>query len=511
MIDPAAPERLSSRPQSWPERTTSAAFLSFLVDAAGIAAVWAGLLVAENVALGFLWRDQFSGIWELAIARHAAVPLAAACLAPLSLPVAFGWTLVQRADRGDRAARHALAALGATAAVAVGLGVTHGRHFASPLVRGPFVALFAAGGAVSGAYGLPAVGSLERRPLALAFLGIGGAIAAWLGDSYVLPRLYPSFHEALGLATLLSAALVALALRGDRSAPSRLSLAAAGGVVVLWAYLAGGTGRALAALDRSANLRVVLVEHAPLMGRALAVALRLWPRPATEGALAEGPAASADPHEVARSLDWSGADLLLVTIDALRADHVSAYGYGRATTPNIDALAAEGTLFESAYCPTPHTSYSITSMMTGKYLRPLLALGLGGDSEPWAMHLRRYGWRTAAFYPPAVFFIDQARFVRFEETRLGFEYAKVEFAPPALREAQVAAYLSDAPADRPLFLWVHFFEPHEPYEQHPEHAFSGGPSADADAYDSEIATADDGVGRIRFAWSARTGPGPQSS
>ena len=76
-------------------------------------------------------------------------------------------------------------------------------------------------------------------------------------------------------------------------------------------------------------------------------------------------------------------------------------------------------------------------MMTGKYMRPLLALGLGEDSETWAAHLRRYGYRTAAFYPPAVFFIDADRFASFEASGLDFEYAKVEFADPALREAQV--------------------------------------------------------------------------
>ena len=48
----------------------------------------------------------------------------------------------------------------------------------------------------------------------------------------------------------------------------------------------------------------------------------------------------------------------------------------------------------------------------------------------------------------------------------------------------------------PLFLWVHFFEPHEPYVVHPDHLFTGGRSADEDAYDGEIATADDGIGRI---------------
>jgi hypothetical protein len=136
-------------------------------------------------------------------------------------------------------------------------------------------------------------------------------------------------------------------------------------------------------------------------------------------------------------------------------------------------------------------------MMTGKYLRPLLALGMGDDSETWAQELRRYGWRTAAFYPPAVFFIDEGNFRSFEQEHLGFEYAKVEFAAPDLREKQVSEYLDGAPAGVPLFLWVHFFEPHEPYVVHPGHVFaSGGGASDVDAYDSEVAEADEGVGRI---------------
>src|SRR4029077_9347612 len=102
-------------------------------------------------------------------------------------------------------------------------------------------------------------------------------------------------------------------------------------------------------LDRATNVRIVLVEHAPLLGRAVAVAVRLRPPPSGDPPVASVMAA---PSEVARSLDWTGHDVVLVSVDALRADHVSAYGYPRPTTPNLDALAHQGTLFESAYCPT---------------------------------------------------------------------------------------------------------------------------------------------------------------
>src|ERR671926_557327 len=96
-------------------------------------------------------------------------------------------------------------------------------------------------------------------------------------------------------------------------------------------------------------------------------------------------------------------------------------------------MATEGVVFDAAYSPTPHTSYAVTSLMTGKYMRPLLLQGLGADSDTWAGLLRTYGYRTAAFYPPAVFFIDGELFVPFRDRKLDFEYARVEFASPGER------------------------------------------------------------------------------
>ena len=238
------------------------------------------------------------------------------------------------------------------------------------------------------------------------------------------------------------------------------------------------------------NLRMMLVERAPLLGKGV-LALSFA---SADGELSQATVDVA-PKEAGRSLGWSGLDLLLISVDALRADHSSLYGYNRLTTPELDKLATEGMTFEYAYAPTPHTSYSITSLMTGKYMRPLVTLGAGTDSETWATLARHYGFRTAAFYPPAVFFIDTPRFVTFQETRLGFEYAKVEFTDANKRTEQLDRYMSRALRDKPLFAWVHLFEPHEPYIRHAEHRLTDGKTP-VDDYDSEVRTADAAIGEL---------------
>jgi len=433
---------------------------------------WLVVLAAEHVFVGVVHREEFSGAWELAPARTAALPL---CLG-LALPLALACVVLARLASQDD--RRPIRVLAGVAGLAIGWGVGTGRHFANPALRAALAASVAAAAiGVESMYRETKRRTPRAAPVALAAV----AIVAWWADGHVLVRLYPAFHAGLFALALVASGFAAIdAAIFGRTAP-RVLVVLAGACVVFAPFAA----RKLRGYD---NLRRVLAESAPWMGRGVRVAAILAPRDASgEGVLTSAPRATT------RSLDWSGHDLVLVSIDALRADHVGAYGYARATTPHIDALAREGTLFRHAYCPTPHTSYSVTSMMTGKYMRPLLALGLGADSETLAGDLRRYGYRTAAFFPPAVFFIDAPKFGTFERRALDFEYRKVEFADPALRERQLRDYLQNAPKDKPLFVWVHFFEPHEPYVQHPEHRFG---DTDLDAYDSEIATADDGVGRV---------------
>jgi arylsulfatase A-like enzyme len=452
---------------------------AFVFDVGAVSAAWAVLVAIENFVVGLAYRSEIVASWEMSHARLYLSPIALGA----SFPLAVGAVVVARLVAARRA--NETATLAAVAGAAMALGVSTGRHFESWAMRGPFVVVVAAVAAL-GARTI--VRRMPTRPRAIAGCGVAVACAAWLGDALVLPRLYPAFHTALLVITLGAWATTVLFVTDVRV---RRGASVAG--LLLVALSLAWTSHAARAIRGDDNMRRVMLEHAPMLGRAVVVAARIEPPPPIpdeDAALTAATLAVTSSH----ALDWRGRDIVLVTIDALRADHVGAYGYARATTPAIDRLAARGARFTHAYCPTPHTSYSVASMMVGKYMRPLLAMNAGEGSETWPSYLRRYGWRTAAFYPPAVFFIDEHRFRAMRDNGLGFEYRKVEFAKPELRREQIERYLAAAKADKPLFLWIHLFEPHEPYEMHPEHPFSGDERTDA--YDSEIATADALVGDV---------------
>jgi arylsulfatase A-like enzyme len=170
-------------------------------------------------------------------------------------------------------------------------------------------------------------------------------------------------------------------------------------------------------------------------------------------------------------------------------------------TPALDRLADQSVVFTRAYTQTPHTSYALGSLFTGKYLRPVLSLpGASQAHATLPRLLRRYGYRTAAFYPPAVFFVDEERFSSLAEDHFGFEYVKEMFAPADKRVLQLQEYLAQADGRHPLFVWVHLFEPHEPYD--PPAAFARGDEPEQ-RYDGEIAAADAAVADLVRVFRAR--------
>jgi HEAT repeat protein len=451
------------------------------------------VLAAEFAAVALLNQQRIASVWELS---RGGVYLAPPAFVVAALFAAVGLLLVRllQASR-QKLERGVFAGLWGCFAAVVAFGVGGGRHLSALPIRLGF-ALGVGLLAVLAAWLLarPARRLFRDRPLWMTLVAGLVILALELLNRFVLVRLYPAFHHGLGAAALLLSPLLAAPwLSVEAEGAPRRALFVPLGLTVLLGVSLPFAARRLAHFD---NFRLVLLERAPLLGRAVELAAHIAPPPGFDDEdCASGDSSGELASEVTagRTLDLAGRDLLLITVDALRADHLGAYGYERPTTPALDALAREGVLFEYAYAPTPHTSYSVTSLMTGKYMRPLLLQDAGQDSDTWAGLLRTYGYRTAAFYPPAIFFIDPQRFAPFQNSFLGFEYRWVEFAEGEKRLSQVRRYLDEAPSDKPLFVWVHLFSPHEPYEAHPDFPFG---DRDVDRYDSEIAAADRTLGEI---------------
>jgi arylsulfatase A-like enzyme len=320
--------------------------------------------------------------------------------------------------------------------------------------------------------------------------------ALFFANRALLPRLYAWFHLTLSAAILVNAVIAARIVLGvprTRGAPTgespRGGLLRTRVCVALLLAAASAAGLGVPQLGRSQTLLFLAHERTQLVGRALALLpRRRTPRlPAVHhtGDQATGPLPEG-PHR-------PRADVVIITVDALRADHVGAYGYRRNTTPNIDALAQRGVRFERAYSQAPNTSFSSTTILTGKYYPTLARLRPPDGQDTLPLLLRRYGIKTAAFYPPAVFYVDPDKLKAYADSNFHFEYVKVGgYVDAPRRVTEVAEFFA---ADRPAraFLWLHFFEPHEPYVRWPGHDF--GPS-DIDRYDSEIAYVDAAIGQL---------------
>jgi arylsulfatase A-like enzyme/Tfp pilus assembly protein PilF len=209
-------------------------------------------------------------------------------------------------------------------------------------------------------------------------------------------------------------------------------------------------------------------------------------------------------------LPAAGRDILLITLDTVRADRLGCYGCGRATSPTLDALAREGVRFERAYTPVPITLPSHTVLLTGLLprdagVRDNLTDRLGEKVPAVAERLLAAGYHTAACV--SAFVLDRrfglARgFAVYDDTMTldasGGDRPNERPAPATVDAA--AAILRTAPADRPLFLWVHFYDPHHPYLPH------AGTPPGLEPYDGEIRAMDRGVDRLLQAWRrSRTG------
>lgn len=205
-------------------------------------------------------------------------------------------------------------------------------------------------------------------------------------------------------------------------------------------------------------------------------------------------------------------NIVLITIDTLRLDRLSVYGYERQTSPNIDALLARGSRFDQARVPEPLTSPSICSMLTSLYphqhgsSRNALRLrsGLTSVTTP----LRRRGYRSAAFVGNWT--------LRDELTGLAehFDHYQEIFSRKRWLVIRGEADAEDITRETlewvgehtakeqkfPFLVWAHYVEPHAPYRLHKAHlkdlGLKGKELSSSDRYDTEIAFVDRAVGDL---------------
>ncbi len=222
----------------------------------------------------------------------------------------------------------------------------------------------------------------------------------------------------------------------------------------------------------------------------------------------EQEAAGGDETRVAAQADLN---IILVVVDALRADHLGCYGYPKNTSPNIDRLAAEGVLFSRAYAQAPRTKESTASLVTSLYPSTHNVSRLGNvlpeSSRTLTEMTRDAGFATAVvsanplvsptfgfgrgadfFYTEAPSVLEKTVLLRISRT-LGRRIRPLVWIAPLMARAEAllpirgatypfagrdadrlnAAFLGwlDGLGDAPFFAYLHYMEPHAPYAPPP--------------------------------------------
>jgi len=153
------------------------------------------------------------------------------------------------------------------------------------------------------------------------------------------------------------------------------------------------------------------------------------------------------------------ANVLLITVDTLRADRLGCYGYERDTSPNLDAFAKECALFERSYSMAPFTAPSHASLFTGLHTSSHGVYYWGHKVDPGAPTLAerfaKAGWRTGAFYNhPSVESCDLQR---------GFQHTEARYYEPAADSIDALLGWIDGGAGQPFATWLHLWDVHRPY------------------------------------------------
>lgn len=328
----------------------------------------------------------------------------------------------------------------------------------------------------------------------LAFFSLAFATAK--ANQHVLPNLYGYLHDTLSITSFLLAFGGALASRAFARARGRTWTIGRRGGVALALGLVIAIFANLLTLEHNQNVRVALHDARAPHARSLMQALQPVLRVLVERDFASR---ARRPRYRLRST-WSGpplpasegAHVLIVTVDALRADHLGAYGYARGISPNIDAFARESVVFERAYTAAPHSSYSLCSLMTSEHVHELAEIGRTLPEETLATVLGASGYHTAAFYTLGIFHTEGERLRPYEHGAFGFSrHEHTNFRAEERTDVTLAEI--DRIVERgepPSLVWTHYFDVHEPYLD------TSLGRDDADRYDAEIRNVDRAFARL---------------
>ncbi|HZC43180.1 MAG TPA: sulfatase-like hydrolase/transferase, partial [Acidobacteriaceae bacterium] len=196
-------------------------------------------------------------------------------------------------------------------------------------------------------------------------------------------------------------------------------------------------------------------------------------------------------------------NVVLITLDTVRADHLHCYGDSKIKTPVIDGLAHDGVLFERAVTQTPLTGPSHASIFTGEnpnvhHVRDTGGFALQPSSVTLATTLQRSGWDTAGFISAAVlsrqFGFNQG-FATYDDRIpeiVDKNTGELAAARPANVTVEDAIRWLNQQSGKPFFVWLHLYDAHQPYNPPPQfrRQYPGDP------YDAEIAFEDQELGRF---------------
>jgi arylsulfatase A-like enzyme len=197
-------------------------------------------------------------------------------------------------------------------------------------------------------------------------------------------------------------------------------------------------------------------------------------------------------------------DIFLITIDTLRADHIHCYGYESIQTPALDSLCKDGIRFARAFTPSPITNTSHTSILTG--LLPSshgvtdFAIPLAADHPTLAELLKKDGYHTAAFIGAVI--LDSKTLAPGLDRGFDFYDNFPEHAPTKSRWGRVErrgmdvvqhaeTWMTTHPTGS-RFVWIHLYDPHDPYEPPPPYSDTYKDRL----YDGEIAYADSALANL---------------